>query len=229
MSRTCCLAGKGEAALGRGQRGPCRSLGLRAFARTVLPTSRVLAAREDFSGSGGWLGGGSPPTKQASAAKGCGKRDFAWLRPAGRAALLLALCGCGGVRDDARQWWQLVKSSARRAEDHPGAEGRAALVTLCAIPPPRSVAAEDARVVRADACARVAAADLGLDNPRAALDRVKEGLALGWREDPTTAALLIVRGRAHEMLGQTVEAARAFSEAIAIDERLLEETLKGAP
>ncbi len=146
-----------------------------------------------------------------------------------RALCLFLAVGCGGVRDDARQWWQLVQSSTRRADERPGPEGRAALVAVCALPPPRSVAPEDARVVRADACARVAATDLAEGNPRAALERVKEGLLLGRAADATTAALLIVQGKAHERLGRAVEAARSFADAIAIDERLLEETLKGTP
>jgi len=91
------------------------------------------------------------------------------------------------------------------------------------------VAPADARVVRADACARVAAADLAEDNPRAALARVTEGLALGRPPDATTAALYIVQGKAHERLGRAADAARSLADAIAIDERLLEEKLKGTP
>lgn len=147
------------------------------------------------------------------------------------AFLCLALLhGCAG---DAASWIRDVRAASAEA-DAAEARGDAAaaaraLERITEGEVPEAVAAEDARVVRQDAFARLAQLRLDRGDPVAALADVDRGLVLGEREDLFTANLWAMRGRALEAAGRDREAARDYHRALIIHEALLDRALGEGP
>jgi tetratricopeptide (TPR) repeat protein len=90
---------------------------------------------------------------------------------------------------------------------------------------PEDVLPLDARVLRQDACYRLAELALASGQPAEALARAERGLALGDELDVFSANLHIARGRALEGLARPVEAAAAYHRALVVHEALLAEAL----
>jgi len=119
-------------------------------------------------------------------------------------------------------------AAADRALERGDREGAlAALRFLLEERAPEGLAPEDAWVIRADAAYRLAELELGAGDPEAALAWIERGLEGGARADLFEANLLVTRGRALEALGRDVEAARAYHEALVINDELLGQTLEG--
>ena len=150
-----------------------------------------------------------------------------------RALPLAALCAlaCSQRQDRAVDdpW---VAEAARRhaladerleAGDRPGA--RDALRAIVEAPPAAALPADDRRGVLQDTYFRLARIDLDARDPRAALADAERGLALGQGGDLFAANLLVVRGAAHEALGDGAAAAEDYHQALLINDRLLAETL----
>ena len=158
-------------------------------------------------------------------------RRFARLAAALSLAGLLAL-GCSRAPvNDASPW---VAEAERRhaladqrleAGDRPGA--RDALRGIVDAPVPADLPADDRRGVLQDTYFRLARIDLDARDPRAALADADRGLALGRAADLFVANLLVVRGAAHEALGEGPAAAEDYHQALVINDRLLAETLHG--
>ena len=154
------------------------------------------------------------------------------------AAAALAI-GCSRTRVAGDSPW--VADAERRhaladerlqAGDPPGArvalreivDGRASI--------PAGVPADDRRGVLQDTYFRLAELDLQAGDPRAALASADRGLALGRADDLFVANLLVVRGAAHEALGDGPTAAADYHEALVINDKLLAEAVHeqdGAP
>lgn len=143
--------------------------------------------------------------------------------------LLALLCGCEG--EAPRAWVAAARADSAAAEAAAAAgDDEAALRRLGALlarEVPAGVAEEDARVVRQDACDRVARIHLARGDAERAMRFVRRGLELGEGEDVFTANLIITRGRAHEASGRDRDAAEDYARAIAIQEALLERALGG--
>lgn len=90
---------------------------------------------------------------------------------------------------------------------------------------PADLPADDRRGVLQDTYFRLARLDLDARDPRAALADADRGLALGRATDLFVANLLVVRGAAHEALGQGPAAVEDYHEALVINDRLLAEAL----
>jgi predicted RNA-binding Zn ribbon-like protein len=149
-----------------------------------------------------------------------------------KAALLLlvafGLAGCGGP---AARWIDEAATAHAQADAlvRGGEPGRAARVLeeLVSRPVPGGVATQDRRAVLQDAYARLAGLALEQREPVQALRYADVGLALGVARDVFNSALHILRGRAHEALGQDAEAARDYEAAQIVAEALLQEALSG--
>jgi tetratricopeptide (TPR) repeat protein len=147
-------------------------------------------------------------------------------RAAALVAALALLVGCG---DGAARW------TRRAAEDSAAAERALArgdrdeavrrLTALVEREVPSGVADADARLVRRDACDRLARIALARGNAERARRWVAEGLSQGEAEDVFTANLLTTRGRLHEAAGRDAQAARDYHRALRIHEALLDEVL----
>lgn len=163
---------------------------------------------------------------------------------AGRHALLavvalagLAAVGCGQAprRDDGR--W-IAEATRRHAladqrldvADRVGA--REALRGIVDAPAPAGVPGGDRRGVLQDTFFRLAELDLDERDPRGALANAERGLALGRANDVFVANLLVMRGAAHEALGESPAAVEDYHQALVINDRLLSKALDeqgGAP
>lgn len=151
--------------------------------------------------------------------------------------LLLLLLLASGCDDGAPRAWVSASraDSAAATEALTQGDDEAALRRLGALlarPVPDGVAERDARVVRQDACDRVARIHLARGDTRRAmrfatqgLELGQAGLELGEADDVFTANLIITRGRIHEAAGRDREAADDYARAIAIQEALLEAAL----
>jgi hypothetical protein len=80
---------------------------------------------------------------------------------------------------------------------------------------------EDRRRVIQDTCFRLARLDLDMRRPERALVLAEGGLALGRPADLFVANLLVVRGAAHEALGDAPAAADDYHQALLINDQLL--------
>jgi hypothetical protein len=144
---------------------------------------------------------------------------------------LLAL-GCSRAQDnDASPW---VAEAERRhaladqrleAGDPTGAGD--ALRGIVDARVPGDLPTDDRRGVLQDTYFRLARIALDARDPRAALADADRGLALGRASDLFVANLLVVRGAAHEALGEGPAAAADYHQALVINDRLLAETLGG--
>jgi hypothetical protein len=112
-----------------------------------------------------------------------------------------------------------------QAKDWPGAQ--AALRGIVDTPAPADAPADDVRRVRQDAYFRLAKVDLDASEPKHAIANADRGLALGRAGDLFVANLLVVRGAAHEALGEDPAAAEDYHQALVINDKLLGETLQG--
>lgn len=149
------------------------------------------------------------------------------------ASVLTSVLLSGCASDGAAAWIAEVEAASADAEaaERAGDRGAArdALQRIVTLEAPDDVAAEDARVVRQDAYARLGELQIDAGDPRSALASARAGLALGERDDLFTANLLAVAGRAHEVRGEDREAAREYHRALVIHETLLELALGGEP
>jgi hypothetical protein len=84
------------------------------------------------------------------------------------------------------------------------------------------------RVLLQDTHFRLARLALDAHDPARAAREADAGLALGGADDLFVANLLVVRGAAHEALGESAAALAAYQRALRINETLLHDTL-GAP
>jgi tetratricopeptide (TPR) repeat protein len=145
---------------------------------------------------------------------------------------LAALCaiGCSQRHRAADDPW--VAEAARRhaladerleAGDRPGA--RDALRGIVDAPPPAELPPDDRRGVLQDTYFRLARIDLDARDARAALADAERGLALGQAGDLFVANLLVVRGAAHEALGEGPAAAEDYHRALMINDQLLAKAL----
>jgi tetratricopeptide (TPR) repeat protein len=85
--------------------------------------------------------------------------------------------------------------------------------------------AADTDLVRQDIFCRLAEVALRLGQPQAALEWTRQGLELPASPNPFAARLHQLAGQAHEALGDREGAARSYSRAIEINEKLLDESL----
>jgi len=88
---------------------------------------------------------------------------------------------------------------------------------------PHAGSEEDSRMVLQDAYFRLARLALDDHDPARAARDADAGLALGGRDDLFAANLLVVRGAAHEALGEAAAAMSVYQRALRINERLLHE------
>jgi hypothetical protein len=110
------------------------------------------------------------------------------------------------------------------AGDRPAA--RAELLAVVAASVPTDVSQEDSRGVLQDTYFRLAKLDLDARDPRAAVADADLGLSYGKPADLFVANLLIVRGAAHEALGNGAAAATDYHQALVINDRLLTEAVR---
>jgi len=87
------------------------------------------------------------------------------------------------------------------------------------------VPANDRRGVLQDTYFRLAELDLQAGDAGAALASADRGLALGRADDLFVANLLVVRGAAHQALGDGPTAAADYHEALVINDKLLAEAV----
>lgn len=139
-----------------------------------------------------------------------------------------ALAGCSRTADSGR-WIRDVDQAHRQAdqalEKNDRAGAVASLQKIVAGEVPGSVAFEDARAVRQDACFRLASIELESDRPGEAFKWADHGLTLGRGQDLFTANLLVARGQALQRQGEEVRAASDYHQALIINEDLLNRTL----
>lgn len=140
---------------------------------------------------------------------------------------MLALClaaGCAAATPEARSFVEAARAAHGEADEDQSPAGDAALTAFLSAPVPEGVAAEDARALRQDAAYRLGRRLLGRGEAGAAeavADRGLEDAAM----DVLTASLFVLRGEARETQGQLREAAADYSEALRVNERLLERAL----
>ncbi len=136
----------------------------------------------------------------------------------------LATCGSDApaVYVSAARAAHFAADEAIERGDEAGA--REVLEQFFAQPPPASMAKDDARIVRQDACFRLARLSLASD-ANDALQWAERGLNQGEGNDVFTANLFVVRGQAKEALGREIDAAADYHEALKINDILLERTL----
>jgi hypothetical protein len=94
---------------------------------------------------------------------------------------------------------------------------------------PADISDDDRRVVLQDTYFRLAKLDLDGGDPRGALANADHGLGVGRADDLFVANLLVVRGAAHEALGESPAAVEDYHQALVINDRLLAQTLAGKP
>jgi tetratricopeptide (TPR) repeat protein len=147
-------------------------------------------------------------------------------------ALVAVLGGCS--RAPSPMGWSLDVAShhaqADRLIDRGDREGarrllRAILATAPAVE--SGGAADTRRVLLQDTHFRLARLALAAGNASEAAEDADRGLALGGEGTLFEANLLVVRGAAHEALGQAPAALRDYQRALRINEALLHDTLPG--
>jgi predicted negative regulator of RcsB-dependent stress response len=133
------------------------------------------------------------------------------------------------VSPEARAWIDAAKAANDRAdralESGDREEARAVLDAVLDSTAPRSISADDRRVVVQDVHYRLATIELDDGHPDRALAHAEAGLAEGRAGDVFTANLEVTRGRALEALDREVEAADAYFEALEINDALLRQML----
>jgi hypothetical protein len=149
-------------------------------------------------------------------------------------SLAAALCALSCSQRDLAVDDPWVAEAARRhaladerleAGDRPGA--RDALRGIVEAPPAAALPADDRRGVLQDTWFRLARIDLDARDARGALAAAERGLALGQGSDLFAANLLVVRGAAHEALGEGPAAAEDYHRALMINDKLLADSLNG--
>ncbi len=168
-------------------------------------------------------------TRLASKRRSCGipRRQLGW--GSLLVAALALLAACAGSRDDTGSWVTSAETAHHEADrllaagDAHGA--RDVLQRLETTMPGDANGAT--RAVHADLLYRVAELDLRENDVKGAVDSATRGLELGRSNDAFTTNLLIVRGRAHEKLGDAVAASRDYHDALVITEALLDRSLEG--
>jgi len=152
------------------------------------------------------------------------------------AAALLATfaLGCSQARVGGESPW--VADTARRhaladerlrAGNTAGAKEALLAIVDGAVPP--GVPLGDRRGVLQDTYFRLAEMDLQAGDARAALASADRGLGLGRADDLFVANLLVVRGAAHESLGDGPAAATDYHDALLINDKLLAGVLHEQP
>jgi hypothetical protein len=151
-----------------------------------------------------------------------------WLGLAPLAALLVFGCSRAHVGDDGRWVAEAERRHAladERLQSGDRAGAQAALRAIVDGGAADEVPAEDRRGVLQDTYFRLAELDLRGGDARAALATADRGLALGRAADLFVANLFVVRGAAHESLGNGAAAAEDYHEALVINDKLLAEAL----
>jgi tetratricopeptide (TPR) repeat protein len=151
----------------------------------------------------------------------------------GLLALALAfLCGCSAQRAEPPSEW--ARSVARKhaevdalLEHGERAAAQRELESILASAPERdaSLAPDAVRILLQDTHYRLARLALEQEQPREAVRIASEGLGLG-ADDLYVANLLVARGAALESLNEVDPALADYGRALAINERLLRETLE---
>lgn len=141
------------------------------------------------------------------------------------------LGSCGRAPEQAHGW--AAHSARRHAEaDHLLQTGRRsdAVGVLTALRDDlrqQEVAGQAAgRMALQDVYYRLGGLALQAGTAAQALEYCDQGLAVGSSDDLFTANLLVVRGRAHELLGHRTAAAEDLHQALLINEKLLDRTLE---
>ncbi len=144
--------------------------------------------------------------------------------------LLLALLGSACSRMDGSSRWIRQAHQANLDADRAIRRGdtesaRKALVASLEQPVPDTVNPHDSRMVKQDMCFRLSLVEMEENRHEQALEWARHGLALGQRQDLFTANLYVAMGSAQEALGQEVQAAEAYHQALKINETLLNQAL----
>lgn len=137
---------------------------------------------------------------------------------------------CQSSRPESTRWLESIQASHRSADDRllsrETAAARATLVTAWDTPPPTTIAAEDARVVRQDIAYRLARIDMAEGRNQDALTWARKGLALGRNASVETANLLIVSGHVNQRIGNEQQAIVDLHDALVINDTLLTRALE---
>ncbi len=81
--------------------------------------------------------------------------------------------------------------------------------------------------LRQDLLARLAALDLALGEPRRAVERAEQGLAVSTQTSLPASNLLMVQGKALEQLGDKTQAVKTYHRALVMNEELMKRSLEG--
>jgi len=155
-----------------------------------------------------------------------------WLGALALAALAAIGCAQGGRHGDGRWVAEAERRHAladQQLQVGNPAAAREALRGIIAERAPADLPAGDRRAVLQDTYFRLAELDLQAGDAGAALASADRGLALGRADDLFVANLLVVRGAAHETLGDSPAAVEDYHQALMINDRLLAQTLAGKP
>jgi len=142
---------------------------------------------------------------------------------------LVGACAAQSAPRRANQTWVLSIEAAHVAADRETdpRRARAELAAALAREAPSDVSASDRRRILQDLRFRVAVLSLQLGDNADAVRQSQQGLELGADADEFAANLWIVRGRAEAKLGRAGDAAAAYSRAMSIHERLMDDALRG--
>ncbi|MEM9067948.1 MAG: hypothetical protein AAGE52_05555 [Myxococcota bacterium] len=144
--------------------------------------------------------------------------------------VLAAACGeQRSVQDWLQEAQQSHAHADRAMEAGDAAEATRVLAAFFDTSAPDAINKDDARVVRQDICYRLARIALGEEAPEDAAAWAERGLNQGRGEDVFTANLYVVRGQAKEALGNAIDAAADYHEALKINDQLLDGELSGEP
>lgn len=141
---------------------------------------------------------------------------------------VLLAAGCTG-RANPDRWMRHALETSRMADRALADEDRATAVgllkDLARTRAPDAVPPGDGRMLRQDACFRLALLRLEQNRPERALRWTDYGLELGRVHDLFTANLLVARGHANQALGHEKSAARDYHQALRINEQLMDQAL----
>jgi tetratricopeptide (TPR) repeat protein len=147
---------------------------------------------------------------------------------------LACLCGCSAQRAEPPSAWALSVAQKHAAADVLLQQGerdaaRRELESILESAPRRdaSLSPDALRILLQDTHYRLARLALDDQQPREAVRIASDGLALG-ADDLYVASLLVARGAALEALSEADAALADYGRALAINERLLAETLEGS-
>jgi tetratricopeptide (TPR) repeat protein len=143
--------------------------------------------------------------------------------------LLFLVCSCSKSSYQASLWLEEIKAKSIQADlalkEERFQDAILALSSIVENKGPQEVEREDVRIVRQDACFRLATIYLEDRNPQEALKWSEFGLGLGQKDDLFETNLLLAKGRALEALGQEQQAAAIYHKALLINEKLLHNVL----